>query len=177
MVPSYTDQCALKLHPSRCAQTDEMNIGVLAAISALETQLAPGMPGDEGDLRQQELVQLESKINVLIQMFAGFWAQQCQLPSPVPMEISARGLRIAESALSWPDEVRAIELYLHPALPQPMKLNILACRPDPDRAGHILLDFMLSEDLENALARHVFRRHRRDVARMRKASNLHVNRE
>lgn len=174
--PSYTDACALTLSAGPCAQSDELNLAVLTAVSALDAQFS-SHAGDEGESRSAELQQLDAKMNVLIQMFAGFWRQQCRLPDPVPVEIMATGLRIPRAVLNWPDTVGGVELYLHAAMPQALKLDVTHCAPDPERAGMMLLRFALSDDLENALSRHVFRHHRRSVARLRKASNLHVKNE
>ncbi len=169
--PCYEDRCALRLQDGDAMVSDQANIGVLTAVSALEMHFTP--TGEESDTRGPELQQLDNKLNVLIQMFAGFWRAQCALPAPVAVTVSLDGLRFDADALPEPaGPTRSVALYLNDVLPQPLVLPVEQLSPAVD--GRRELRFAaLSEELTEALSRHIFRRHRRALAQNRQASNLH----
>lgn len=171
--PCYEDRCALRLQAEASTVSDQANIAVLTAVSALEMHFMPS--SEESDTRGPELQQLDNKLNVLIQMFAGFWRTQCDLPAPVAVTVSADGLRFQTGALPEPaGGVRSVALYLNDALPQPLVLPVEGLLPA--EAGCRELRFAaISEELADALSRHIFRRHRRALAQNRQASNLHTD--
>lgn len=165
--PSYSDHCALILGDEDCPRSDASNLAVLSAVAALDVQFAP-IKHDETDGLSQELQQLDNKINVLIQMFAGFWRQQSALPEAIPVEVSVQGLRLPAEGLAAPENTRCVRIYLHDALPQALVLPVAAV----ERQGEtwVLRFAELSSELEDALSRHVFRRHRRAVAQSKNES-------
>ncbi len=173
--PCYEDVCALRLDTGDCTVSDQANMAVLTAVSALEMHFLPG--GEESDARGPELQQLDNKLNVLIQMFAGFWRAQSELPPPVAVTVSLGGLRFDAGALEDAAQApRSVALYLNDALPQPLVLPVEEVLATDD--GRRELRFApLSEDLSDALSRHIFRRHRRALAQNRQASNLHTEPE
>lgn len=175
--PSYEDVCGLALSEQACPATDQANLAVLAAVAALDMQHAVS-GRDDADTLSQDLQQLDNKLNVLIQMFATFWRQQCAFPPAHAVTVSADALRLDVTGPNDDGELlrqlesgqaRSVSLYLHDALPQPLVLPLARCEVHQggDTANWTLHFAQLSQELEDALARHVFRRHRRAVAQSR----------
>ncbi len=171
--PCYQDHCSVELSAQACDDCDASNLAVLAAINALEAQPPPHVQEDtEG--RLQEWQYIDAKLNVLIQMFAGFWRQQCDLPTPVRIELSASGLCLPATLPRPASPARSVRLYLHPALPQALQLPVGRLHADPEAPGMLRLEFgEIADEVDDALSRHVFRHHRRALAQARQASNLH----
>lgn len=139
---------------------------VLAAVAALEER-PPSLADDSGGL-EAEVARLHQKMHLLMEMVGGLLRAQQSPPPALPVRLVAGGLR-------WHDRVEPagelgmLELWLHPACPEPLRLpaRLLAVAAE---AGGVQVDAAfepLPEPLATALEKHVFLRHRRELAEAR----------
>lgn len=114
-----------------------------------------------------DLARLEFKINLILELVGGWLAQQRHQPAPIAARLSSRAVRWRPPAEVPPAEaVGEAVLYLHPALPYPLRLPAVI-----HSAGEIVEARFegLSETLVALLEKTIFRRHRRQVALTRPA--------
>jgi len=149
-------QCA-----SPCWQDE--NTRLLTTIARIEERAAP--PEDPTPV-EQELHRLHLKIDFMLEAIGGL-VNRDRPPPP------ATSLRLSWRAIAWralgsvPETGTAgtVELFIHPAMAQPLRLpaRILRVENDVVCAGFE----ELGEPLQLALERHVFLHHRRAVAEHR----------
>lgn len=127
--------------------------------------LEDNSPSAAEDAAGSDTARLEFKINLILELIGGWLAQQRCLPAPVPARLSPQMLAWTPAdAPPACDERGQVLLYLHCALPQPLKLPARICATAEGVAARFE---HLSELLVELLRRAVFRYHRRQVARSR----------
>lgn len=173
---SYEDRLPLKWEPTapgescKEAERDHANLYVLESAAAVEEKPSERLSEDYPEI-QQELRRLDAKLHVLMGMVARLLQEEAVSESARPVRISLKAVEFRADV----DEVAvadsgAIRLQIHTAVPAPLVMN-----------GRITDEFErddgrwvrfepggLSHSLRNALSRHVFRHHRRQVAASRR---------
>ena len=183
MRPYYIDQRPLRW----CAGEDGIHrdaiLRVLQAVQTLETHEPPR---DTAEAPSAELLALQNRLDLLIGMVSQLCASQLGSHRP-----PSRPFVCHSDGILWPAEDLSpgpgqLELYLHDVLPEPLRLTGSLQIPDADaedqagladlctvlrsahpQVGRIACMNWDCDDTEvrDALTRHVFRHHRRSLAR------------
>jgi hypothetical protein len=167
---SYRDQ--LPLHwlplkalpdPAAAARIDESNIKLLSAAALLDESPKVSDEPTQGEL---ELVRIHGKLNLLLELFGSLLRHQQVRPDAVPLRLSGRSVAwTASGAVPAVDDLVLIELYLKTTLPHPLRLpaRIVAVT-----GGEVQAQLQAAgEASQSELERHVFLRHRREIAESR----------
>lgn len=166
-VLSYRDRLPLRWLPLpqplegfEADRLAEGNSRLLAAVAML-SEHAPA--SDEPSEVELELRRVQLKLNLLLDLFGTFLAQQTPRPAALSLRLSWRGVSWSGEALA-PGE-GMVELYLSAVLPQPLRLP---ARILSSTAEETVAEFLpMPEPCQSALERHVFQQHRRQVAETR----------
>lgn len=145
--------------------------GELFRLQDLSMRALRAEPADEHEVQDAEMLRLHEKLDCLMESIGKLLAVHQPVPPARNLKLSRRGAAWSEPAdgAHGLGQIGVIELHLHPRLVQPLLLPGRICRLDArEGAAEIEVIFEpLSELLEGALERHVFRRHRRAVAETR----------
>ena len=141
----------------------EANTRLLAAVALLEEH---SQVGDEPSAHELELLRIHQKLNLLLELFGGFLTQQSPRRTDLMVRLSWRGIVWEDAATVLKvGEVGLVELNLSNILPQALRLP---ARITSVAEGVVSAEFdALTELCQSALERHVFMRHRREVAETR----------
>jgi hypothetical protein len=130
---------------------------------------------EEAAHRGAELVRIDAKLNLLLDLVGRFLVHQQALPAPVPVSLGARGLEWTErDGPSSDSSELLVELFLDAEIPRPLELltRVRSRTTGPDGLVTVQAHFeLLDEALEDALERYIFREHRRSIARQRRAGS------
>lgn len=114
----------------------------------------------------QELHRLEGKLDLVLSIVANLSGQRLALPPSALVTVRASGLQWSQK----PDDlaldsgaVGVVAVYLYPGIPLPVRLPAKVVDYGDGTSGVMFTD--LVAEVRNALERHVFRHHRRAVAR------------
>lgn len=138
---------------------------VLATVAALEER--PPAVSEESGI-EAEVAHLHQKMQLLMEMVGGLLRAQQSLPCARPVRLVAGGLRWSDGQRPVGDR-GVVELWLHPSCPEPLRLPVQLLLIQPEGEG-IRVDAAfesLPEPLADALEKHVFLRHRRELAEAR----------
>lgn len=157
------------LSAARVARIDQENEEMLVFISALEEHRGEGAD-DEHDPHRHELLRVEYKINLLLDMVGQLLARHTDVPEAVPV-------RLGPGAMEWCSEERAevgdlllLEVFINRKYPNPLVFlgRVRQVEAEKD-AVRITVEFEQSSDaVTHALEKMIFRQHRRLVAHARK---------
>jgi Atypical PilZ domain, cyclic di-GMP receptor len=141
----------------------ERNARVLQAREALD-QLGPVEKTDENSPNSADLLRLELKVNLLLDLVGQVLAASRPRPAPVPVRFNAQGVVWRGSAPLPEAGVQGIaEIYLHDCLAEPLRLPGRVSSVTPD--GHVKVRFApVTETVADLLEKLCFRRHRRQIA-------------
>jgi hypothetical protein len=170
---SYGDH--LPLHWRPLAETadareldryDADNLGVLHAVAALEEHRE--LPNEANPL-ESEINRLHQKVDLLLHLVGNLARGHQQLPAPVTLSLSARGVHWTPLDAGPAAGARIlVEIHLHRGIAQPL---CLPARVKAASAAEIDAEFELpGEACLAALERHVFLHHRRSIADARSAA-------
>jgi len=132
-------------------------------------------PDDHGEV-PQSMQRLEAKLDLVLSLLGKLASQQAS-PLPVrPLRWSHLGLRVDAAAASGSREGDLGVIRLQPVawLGDHIELpaRVLAIQDTPDGGQHLWLRFgKLTAGLDDALTRHLFRMHRRQVAEARQVAS------
>ncbi len=117
----------------------------------------------------QELVRLDLKINLLLELVGHVLSRQLELPKPVYLRMSSQGLEWFDARLPPAGSRVLLELYLHSRYPRPLELlGSIAVGPGMDKSPSAKIRFYgLSESVTESLEKLIFRHHRRKIASTR----------
>jgi len=151
--------------PEVAAGYMERNARLLQAREALD-QLGPVAveKSDENGPNAADLLRLELKINLLLDLVGQVLATSRPRPQAVPVRFNAQGV-VWRSANPLPEAgAQGIaEIYLHDALAEPLRIPGRVTSVSPD--GHVKVRFVpVGEPVADLLEKLCFRRHRRQVA-------------
>ena len=143
---------------------------LLRDIASLEERRAD--EGEAGHVPDPQLRRLEAKLDLTLQLFAHALPQLAGPPS-VRVHIGPRGLRMRTEAAATGVGTPAV-LRWQPAegVPLCLHLPVVVVRSRGGLGGVVEVDLAfdgLPDGLEDALARHLFRLHRRALAAQRRA--------
>lgn len=148
------------------------NLYVLEAVASVEDNV-PGRLHEEQPELQQELQRMDAKLQLLMDMVARLLRRDERFPRRHAVRIA---VDLVEVAGDLPDMTIGTEgilsLHLHPAIPAALQLFGSVVDDVRDDEGHWLhfQPGLLSDAEKEAVARHVFRHHRRGIAAARQAA-------
>ena len=156
------------LGPTSAARYDEPNLRLLHACAALDEQpVISREKTDDGSPLAAELVRLDFKLTLLLDLVVHLASRDLRRPEPVAVRFNAIGASFAAGALR-PEvgSTGVAHIFLRNALPQPLSLPARVVAAD---AKQVKLRFLpLSEPVADLIEKLAFRRHRRHVAGVRK---------
>jgi Atypical PilZ domain, cyclic di-GMP receptor len=141
----------------------ERNVHVLQAWDAMDEHGAVDKP-DENAPYAADIMRLDLKINLLLDLVGQILAANRPRPPSVPVRFNALG-GMWRSAGPLPEagEQGVAEIYLHDSLAQPLRLPGRVTNVTPD--GHVKVRFApVGEAVADLIEKLAFRRHRRQVA-------------
>ncbi|HKP66177.1 MAG TPA: PilZ domain-containing protein [Casimicrobiaceae bacterium] len=119
-------------------------------------------PADDGTANV-DLQRIDSKLNAIMELFALLLERELIAPPRVPLRFNAHGIEWQAAAPPAAGQPIAVRIHLEacPALP----LELAAVAIDPPGPGWAAARFeTLKPPLSDAIAKMVFREHRRQVA-------------
>lgn len=140
-----------------------------ALIHACEALEEAHRPPDDGSEVAHELIRIESKLNLVLELLGEWLRTQSDVP-PV------RRIRFNASGIEWqgPDGPPAgtlVRIRFHPCRVFPRALELFGevVRSTPDEGGlrTVVKLLGMSQGVADGIERLVFRRHRREVAQIR----------
>jgi hypothetical protein len=158
------------------ARLNADNQQLLGAESSLDEVRVSEALKEESPALVHELQRLEYKLNILLRLTAEIALRSAALPPAQKTRLGSRGLEWFGPSAPALGEVGLIQIYINPALPQPLKIPCAVAgerREGGERVAQ--LQFReVSEGVVDLLEKLIFRRHRRLVAGARAASpNAH----
>jgi hypothetical protein len=150
----------------RAAMRDR-NLSVLGTLAVFSERRSES-PDEESPIAQ-DMLRLDSKLNVLMAMLDQLLRRGADLPPRTPVSFNAIGALLPVSL--WPagSEHALLRLHFDGCLALPLEL--LARRVQERDADHIFVAFeSMDEATCDAIERLVFRHHRRKVAERRSAT-------
>jgi hypothetical protein len=152
--------------PAELPAVQQANEETLRIILSLDEHHAVEAGEDNAEIAQ-ELVRLESKINLILELVSQVLVRQLDLPAAVPVHLSAH-------AIEWPADAPPgaadglVELYVCPRYPRPLRLP---ARLEPAAGDTRRARFgELGEAVQDLLEKLIFRHHRRRIAATRRGS-------
>lgn len=116
------------------------------------------------------LARIEARLQLLAEQVAAMARQHEPERPEQALHWSARGLSMTVDAAVSPGDTGVVEIEVADWLPQPLRLpcRVLACADDAGGTRAWLAFDPVTEGLDAALQRHLFRLHRREVAEARR---------
>jgi len=157
------------------AHIHDANEKFLRRVSTLEEE-----PADVAETHPElakEMMRLESKVDMMLDMVGTVLAGHLKLPKPTPIRLTAEDISW-ESLKAPPVKSHvAIALYMLPNYPYPLTLQGVVTSVEKCPGGRrttVVFDAM-SETAQEWLEKTIFRQHRRKVALSRRAQPSHDN--
>lgn len=142
----------------------QANTEVLRILSSLDEHAVSGHT-EEAE-RGQELMRLEAKLDLVLDLLGHLLRRDTVLPVPSPVRLSASALEWTGSDLPDTGTSIVLEVYLDERYPRPLRLFAQVAAVTQDRC---LARFSLSDDvMRDALEKFIFRHHRRSIAHRRR---------
>lgn len=155
------DEQAMVLERLNLRENNEATLRFLAALDE-----HPNENVDESEPRSQDLVRMETKLNLLLGLVGQLVAAHCPLPPLRTIKLNPNGIEwICDKALR-PGECGLVEIYLSTYCPQPLVFPGKVNHIETTKAGYrINVQFVeLCEATRERLEKLIFRHHRRSVA-------------
>jgi len=145
------------------------------ALATLQAALAWDDPSgaeaaEEGGLRAQELLRLELKLNLLLELFGELLIRQGLVPEAIPVRLTPEGLDWETAEPPAPSDCLILSVYLLPGVPKSVDLPALTRTVQAsDGRYRIHADFLApAPSVRDYLEKLIFRFHRRRVAEVRR---------
>jgi len=143
----------------------ERNVRTLHVCATIEEQ-GPVEKAEEKSMHSTDLLRLEVKMNLVLELMGQLLAAQQPRPAPVPVRFNALGAVWHSATPPRVGEQGLLDIYLRECLAQPLTLIANVTQVSPE--GKVRVGFAppgeATADLIEKLA---FRRHRRHVAGVR----------
>jgi len=141
----------------------ERNTRLLQAREALD-QLGPVEKPDENSPNAADLMRIELKVNLLLDVVGQILATNRPRPPAVPVRFNAQGVVWRSSGpLPEAGAQGVVEIYLHDCLAEPLRLPGRVGSTTPD--GQVKVRVIpVGETVADLLEKLCFRRHRRQIA-------------
>lgn len=146
---------------------NDHNESVLRSVLSLEEVI--NEHAEEGAVAAQELGRIEAKVNLVLDLLAQLIAVQSHIPPKAAVCLGADFLEWSTAMVPQPGQWVEVEIYLHPSFPRALRL-VGEVHPATGRlpAPAVAVTFSgLSEPVQDALEKLIFRHHRRTVAQSR----------
>ncbi len=155
------------LTPARARELVEGAISVLASVAALEDRHLESL--DDDNPLWQEMQRLEAKLAALIHIVNQLQASAGALPPSETLRFNAVGA-VLPAARVPSGEAMLLRLHFDVCRHLPLELAARVDRVLDD--GRVFVVFALPSDaLDEAIERHIFRHHRRQIAEKRHLTN------
>ncbi len=142
----------------------ESNESFLRALAALDHHAESS---EEPETLHPELVRLDLKINLLMELVGQALSVQLSVPPPVRLRFNAHGVEWTGADLPPQGRWVRIQLYLKPEFPRPLVTFGQVLRAE---SGAATVAFEgIGEAVEDGLEKMIFRHHRRVIAQHRAA--------
>jgi hypothetical protein len=150
--------------PAIAALTDR-NVRMLQVCAVLEDHGAVEKK-DESSPHAADILRLEVKVNLLLDLVGQLLATQLPRPAATPVRFNAQGALWKASEAPRPGQQGLLEIWLRDSLPRPLTLPANVTHVAAD--GHVKVTFVPpGEATADLLEKLAFRRHRRQVAGVR----------
>lgn len=158
------------LDADRAAAQAAHNLRLLQALAALE-DFGPNEKSDENSPHSADLMRLEFKVNLLLDLVGQILVRAQPRPAPMPMRFNAHAAiwRAADPAPTV-GEAGQLEIHLREALVEPLRLYGRVASVGIDRRVKVRFA-PIGEPLADLIEKLAFRRHRRQVAGIRQPKN------
>jgi hypothetical protein len=154
------------IDPAVLGSYADRNLRVLQALSALEEH-GPAEKTDENSPYSAEILRLDLKINLLLDMMGALLTSSQPRPKPTAIRFNALG-GVWQSAAPFPEmgAQGVLEIYLRNSIAEPLRMAGRVASVGPD--GRVKLRFLPpGEHVSDLLEKLAFRKHRRQVAGVR----------
>lgn len=152
---------------SQRLRLEQANVDLLKTLVALEEGSSDSNGEEEKD---PDLQRVEFKVNLVLDLVARLYMDHLALPPLTPVRLSGETLEWLETPAPAPGTWLQVQLYISQRFPQPL---ILLGSAEPSAADSAYPCCMrldgLSQPLQDALERFIFRHHRRLVAYQRRS--------
>lgn len=127
-------------------------------------------PADDRDESAPELVRIEQRLNLVIELLGQVLSHSLNLPSAAPCLLSRKSFEWSASVAPSPGECVRLALFLHAHYPKPLVLfgQVTQVVRNADTSRVTVQLAQLSESVGDWLDRLIFRAHRRRVALTRR---------
>jgi hypothetical protein len=151
------------IDPAVAASFSERNLRVLQACAAIEEHIV----GEKQDEDSPDLVRLDFKVNLLLDLVGQLLVANRPRPAPVPVRFNALGaVWRGTPPLPEAGAQGVAEIYLRDFLAEPLRLLGRITNVTPD--GQIKARFNpTGEPIADLIEKLTFRRHRRQIAESR----------
>ena len=158
--------------PSEWIRLDDRNASLLKTLAWDEQTRREPEPSVEALM--QEIDRLDHKLNLITELLADLVRREVVVPKPQPFRLSSAGVSFEYSATASVNEgdLVKVSLFLLANVPRPLEFagRVVSSNPEFVPRGWLTIAFeQVSEAVESALDRLVFKHHRREVA-MRRAN-------
>jgi hypothetical protein len=150
------------------AHLNESNDDMLRMLAIMEEHFSEKI--DEGANFAAEILRLEAKVNLLLDMVGQILANHLMLPEQVPVRLGSRGIEFAHTQPPGANELVLLTLYLQQRYPRPLELigRVVSVEDSGQGAYWVRAKYEhLSSSVQDWLEKFIFRRHRRLVAHSR----------
>jgi hypothetical protein len=149
--------------PDTAAGYTERNVRLLQAWAAI-AQLGPAEKPDENAPHAADLMRLELKVNLLLDLVGHMLLTNRPRPAAVPVRFNSLGaVWRAAAPLPQAGAQGVAEIYLHDCLAEPLRLPGRVTSVTPD--GHVKVRFApTGETVADLMEKLAFQRHRRQIA-------------
>lgn len=148
----------------------EHNLRLLQALAALE-DYGPNEKSDENSPHSADLMRLEFKVNLLLDLVGQILVRAQPRPAAIPMRFNAHAaIWRAQDPAPQVGESGQLEIYLREALVEPLRLAGRVASVGVDRRVKVSFS-PLSQPVADLIEKLAFRRHRRQVAGTRQPKN------
>jgi hypothetical protein len=165
LLPVAFKPLARPLESAEVAALTDRNLRMLQVCAVLEEQGAVEKK-DESSPHAADMMRLEVKVNLLLDLVGQLLAAQLPRPAAVVVRFNAVGALWKPAVAPRQGQQGLLEIWLRDSLPQPLALiaNITQVAAD----GHVKASFVPpGEATADLLEKLAFRRHRRQVAGVR----------
>ncbi len=170
MGPSYLTHRPVRFVTDAAEPTSADALRVLTAVATLEVSDS-SVRGDSGESASPELQEIRARLDLLVALVTQLHLRDSTGLLPPRSEITMSADQIEwVSKHAVPSGPGVLELYLSDVYPEPLRLVGEVTLIPLDEAGQegTLVSFRpqpQDDDVDDALRRHVFRHHRREIAR------------
>ncbi len=163
VVPLRWSALAAPVDPDRASAQLEHNLRLLQALVALEDH-GPSEKSDENSPHSADLMRLEFKVNLLLDLVGQILAGSQPRPAAIPMRFNVHGaIWRAQEGQVRAGESGQLEIWLREALVDPLRLYGRIVSVGIDRRVKVRFE-PVGKPVEDLIEKLAFQRHRRQVA-------------